>query len=109
MKLASLQFAVNSFLEIKAEFDDVGAQLGLPRLTCLVRQHHMDVDRGWAFFEVGLERVAAVELDAAADYVFWGMMEEDGAAKPKQVMVVLDPETIDSFEFEAYKPESSEA
>lgn len=109
MKIASVRYAVDSFLELRGQFLEVIQTLGLQALVCMVRQHHVDVDRGWAFFEVGLDRVSShSDADDVVDYVFWGKMEEERAGKHKEVMVILDPETIDSIEFEVYNPESGD-
>ena len=109
MKISSVRYAVNSFNELRDEFEDAVQQLGLQSLICLVRQHHMDVDRGWAFFEIGLDVLRQPELDDRGEYVFWGKMTEERAGKDKQVMVIVDPETINSIEFEIYEPDSDAA
>ena len=105
MKISSVKYAVNSFADLKDDYDEVVSALGLHPLTCLVRQHYMDVDRGWAFFDIGLDEVDHPGLDdAARSWVFWGKLSEVRGENLKQVQVFLDPETIDSLEFEIYDP-----
>ncbi len=108
MKISAVQYAITKFNELRGEFEDAIQQLGLQTLVCMVRQHYLDVDRGWAFFEIGLETLVdpavGPQSPLPTEYVLWGKMVEERAGKDKQVIVIVDPETIDSIEFEIYDP-----
>lgn len=109
MKIWSVKYAVKEFNELRDEWEEVIASMGLDVLVCMVRQHYMDVDRGWAFFEIGIEEILEPGLDGRGEYVFWGKMAEVRVKKDKQIRVIIDPETIDSIEFEIYDPRPDEA
>jgi hypothetical protein len=104
VKVPTIKYAVNTFNEMRGELGGLIEEIGLPALVCMVRQHHMDVDRGWAFFEIGVDVLEEPGLDGVGQYVFWGKLIEDRADKEKTVMVIIDPETIDSIEFEVFDP-----
>lgn len=91
MKLASILYAVEVFQGLQEELGELAAALSLPQPRALLRQKTLGGDQGWACTEIGLTQ-------RAGDYVFWGKFAENG----QQHVIVFDPETLDSIEFETY-------
>ena len=102
MKLSSIRHAISAFEELTAELGFI-ADLGLPPLKIMVRQHYLDVDRGWSFIKLGIDEVDRPGMDdESRSWVIWGKMAEPDDAGDKYTLVFLDPETVDSIEFEVY-------
>lgn len=96
MRIEVVEVAVNTFLELRAEYADVISGLGMNPLLCLVRQKGADSDNGWACYEIGLDK----EVGA-----FWGRFSENRGGLEKKILIFLDAEDIDSIEFETYDVE----
>lgn len=92
MNAASVKYAVQRFEALRAELSELAKATGLPQPRALIRHaHHRLEEAGWACTEIGFD-----ELDG--QLVFWGAFQE----QKHQHLVVLDPATIDSIEFETY-------
>lgn len=91
MKEASILYAIEVFRALTEEFSELAVATGLPQPRALIRQRWDGVERGWACTEIGL-------TSHDEEWVFWGKFAVEG----KQHVVVFDPETLDSIEFETY-------
>ena len=108
MKVSSVLHAIVEFEDFRKELEPLIEQ-GVVDLTCLVRQHHhmTGEDQGWAF-----KTLSAEESLTRGEWVVWGELDEsrklsDGTVAQKTVRIYLDPETIDSIEFERYDSRES--
>ena len=92
MRIPVAKYAVERFHSLQEEYAGIIDAMGMGALMCLIRQRGTDSDNGWACFEIGI----------TDDGAFWGKFNEKRGESPKQVMIVIDLEDIDSIEFEIY-------
>lgn len=100
MKIAVALYAVKRFHELQIEHAEVINAIGLSALVCVVRQKGADLDGGWVCHEVGIAAPAAA---------FWGKFSEVRGGKAKEVLIVIDLESVDSIEFEIYEQQPVES